>query len=65
MTCYNRSFIYIFNYNNIIPLCGTVLVLSSAQSAGIPNISKVTYGSVTSPLDPEPFGLGKCWPLII
>lgn len=47
-----------------LPLCGTVLVLSSAQSAGIPKISMVTYGSVTSPREPEPLGLGKCCPLI-
>lgn len=47
------------------PLCGTVLVLSSEQSAGIPNTSMVIYGSVTSPFAAEPFGFGKFWPLII
>ena len=41
-----------------------VRVLCSAQSAGTPCSSRTTYGSITSPLAPEPWGLGRLWALI-
>jgi len=48
----------------IIPVLLTVFVRSSAQSAGIPNTSTVTYGSTVLPLAPDALGFGNCWPLI-
>ncbi len=41
-----------------------VRVLCSVQSAGTPCSSSTTYGSMTSPLAPEPCGLGRLWALM-
>lgn len=41
-----------------------VRVRCSAQSAGTPCSSSTTYGSMTSPLAPDPWGLGRLWALI-
>ena len=57
---HDRSLQVKCEHMNYQPVLLTVFVRSSAQSAGIPNTSTVTYGSTVLPLAPDAFGFGNC-----